>query len=371
MGLFRKRGRQAAERKNIMRSYPSRLAVAVLAWALVVTSAVAAETKKSTSLRITPIVLAVEKTQASIVTIRVPRPGGGKDLIGSGVIFDKRGFIVTNRHVVGGKKSVHVRLHDKTELVGNLVIEDEAWDLAVLQIHADRPLTELAFAPSADVMVGETVIAVGHPFGYHNTVSTGIVSAKGRAITMPSGHTITGLIQTDASINPGNSGGPLLNIDGELIGINVALREGAQGIAFAINAGTVQAVLSKRLSAVVVSNVDHGLKCGEQIDGGEADRQHVVVASVTGRQAGVEAGDKILAIGSQPVSNRFDVERALWFKKAGEQIEVKVVRQSREMTVRLTLLDGNGAAHVASLDDLEPVQVSTGAGYGVPASSRR
>ena len=94
-------------------------------------------------------------------------------------------------------------------------------------------------------MVGETVIAVGHPYGYTNTVSTGIVSAKGREIPMPSGGRLTDLIQTNASINPGNSGGPMLNINGELIGINVALREGAQDIAFALNADTVQKVLSQ------------------------------------------------------------------------------------------------------------------------------
>ena len=96
-------------------------------------------------------------------------------------------------------------------------------------------------------MVGETVIAIGHPFGYTNTVSTGIISALGREITMPEGEVLGNLIQTNASINPGNSGGPLLNINGELIGINVALREGAQGIAFALNADTVQQVLSKHL----------------------------------------------------------------------------------------------------------------------------
>ena len=107
----------------------------------------------------------------------------------------------------------------------------------------------LPLAPVDDLMVGETVIAIGHPFGYTHTVSTGIISALGREITMPTGDVLTGLIQTNASINPGNSGGPLLNINGEFIGINVALREGAQNIAFAINAGTVKSFLQQHLSA--------------------------------------------------------------------------------------------------------------------------
>src|SRR5205085_2088984 len=123
------------------------------------------------------------------------------------------------------------------------------WDLAVLRIRSNKKLAALPLAPVDDLMVGETVIAVGHPFGYTNTVSVGIVSALGREITMPTGDVLNGLIQTNASINPGNSGGPLLNVNGEFIGVNVALREGAQGIAFAINTGTVKSFLRQHLSA--------------------------------------------------------------------------------------------------------------------------
>jgi serine protease Do len=242
-----------------MRYTPSRLA-ALTAALLLVSSARAEESAlpavAKNSLRYNPIVKAVLKTKASVVTIRVPRPGGGKDLIGTGVIFDERGFIITNNHVVAKQSHVNVRLNDGTELSGEVRVVEPRWDLAVVQIVTKRPLQALAFASVGDLMVGETVIAVGHPFGYQNTVSQGIVSALGRDITMPSGDTITGLIQTDASINPGNSGGPLLNIDGELIGINVALREGAQGIAFAINAGTVQTVLSKHMRAQRVAGAE-------------------------------------------------------------------------------------------------------------------
>src|SRR5207237_7199463 len=135
---------------------------------------------------------------------------------------------------VGSGGRVWVGLHDGNDYPAQVVTADEHHDLAILHVQADHRLPALPLGPGSDLLVGETVIAVGHPFGYTNTVSTGIVSALGREITMPTGDTLVNLIQTNASINPGNSGGPLLNINGELIGINVALREGVQGIAFAI-----------------------------------------------------------------------------------------------------------------------------------------
>jgi serine protease Do len=200
-------------------------------------------------------VAAVQKTRASVVKISFARQGG-KDVIGSGVIIDPRGLIVTNAHVVSNNSRVHVRLNDGTNLTGAVLFSEPRWDLAIVQVDAGRPLPALALANVDDLMVGETVIALGHPYGYTDTVSTGIVSALGREITMPNGHTITGLIQADASINPGNSGGALVNIDGELIGINVALRDGAQGIAFALNADLVRGVVAQRLAALGINGIE-------------------------------------------------------------------------------------------------------------------
>jgi serine protease Do len=267
---------------------PSRFAAALLALTLVVSHAsadgiVAASTKQS--LRKSPIVQAVNKTKNSIVTIRVARPGGGKDLLGTGVIFHQDGLIVTNRHVVGSNAHVNVILADRTQLTGLVYKIEPRFDLAIVQIDAGRKLPALALATASDLDVGETVIAIGHPFGYENTVSTGIVSAKDRSITMPTGDTITGLIQTDASINPGNSGGPLLNIDGELIGINVALREGAQGIAFAINADMVSEVLSRHVRFQTVSDVQLPLGRGQHALAGSSQ-------NVNGAGVGVSVGGR-------------------------------------------------------------------------------
>lgn len=294
-----------------------------------------------------PVVEAVRKTRAAIVTIQAPR-ASGRDTTGTGVLVDERGFLVTNRHVLGAARKVKVLLHDGTETVGDTVAVEAAWDLAVVRIRPPRKLQALPLGPAADLMVGETVIAVGHPYGYTNTVSVGIVSALGRTIEMPTGEVLSGLIQTDASINPGNSGGPLLNVNGELIGINVALREGAQGIAFAINAGTVKHVLGKHLSAVRVAGVEHGLTCTEKVVGETGpDRQRLVVAEVGSPV--LKKGDQILAVADRGVSNTFDLERALWDKRPGEQVDLRVLRDGERITLRLTLRSGNGAVPSAAL----------------------
>ncbi|HXG08462.1 MAG TPA: trypsin-like peptidase domain-containing protein [Gemmataceae bacterium] len=292
--------------------------------------------------RETPIVQAVRKTQGAVVSLRVEKKGvyGRKESVGSGVIVDERGYVVTNRHVIASADQIIVRLLDGTDLRARVVAEDPGHDLAILRVQAGRRLQALPLGPASDLMVGETVIAIGHPFGYTNTVSTGIISALGREVTLPSGELLGNLIQINASINPGNSGGPLFNINGELIGINVALRENAQGIAFAINADTVQQVLSRHLSAVNLAKVVHGLRCVETVVPEGAARQQVMVRELvnpTAASAGLKPGDHILRVGDLPVSNRFDVERALWECKAGDKVPLTVARQGKVITVDLTL----------------------------------
>jgi serine protease Do len=254
---------------------------------------------------------------------------------------DERGYAVTNRHVVKNADSLTAVLADHTELRCQLLAEDYDHDLAILRLQSRRKFRALTFAPAADLMVGETVIAVGHPYGYTNTVSRGIVSALGRQITMPEGQDLDGLIQTDASINPGNSGGPLLNINGELIGINVAFREGAQGIAFALNSDTVQQVLSHHLSAGRVARLGHGLKCHEVVTEGGAVRQQLVVDKVSPRSpaaaAGLQPGDVLVRVGDKAVTNRFDLERALWDHRPGDQVPAAILRHGKPASVAIRL----------------------------------
>jgi serine protease Do len=296
--------------------------------------------------RRTPIVEAVAKTRGGIVTVKVEKKGAWsqKHTTGTGVIVEERGYIVTNHHVIAGAERILVRLFDDTELVARVSIEDEQADLAVLRVQPAKPLQALPLGPGSDLMVGETVIAVGHPFGYTNTVSAGIISYVGRDVAMRGGVVMSNLIQVNASINPGNSGGPLLNINGELIGINVALREDAQGIAFAINADTVQQLLTRHLNAQKVAGVQHGLKCRETLVPEGTTRQRVLVKEVVeagpAAKAGLKEGDAILRVAGKAVANRWDLERALWDHKAGDRVELAVLRQGTEVKFGLTLQKG-------------------------------
>jgi len=300
--------------------------------------------------RETPTVLAVRKTKDSIVTIKVAKKTSRKDTVGTGVIVDERGYIVTNRHVIANHVEIKVVLADNTLCLAEVDFEDESNDLAVLKISASRKLKALPLGPATDLMVGEEVIAIGHPYGYINTVSKGIISATGREVEMPGGVILKDLIQITASINPGNSGGPLLNINGELIGINVALRQDAQNIAFALNADTVQRVLTRRLSASRKLGVYHGMDCREKVEPeGEVHSRvlvHDVAENTPAASAGVKEGDEIVKLGDFQIVNRFDVERALWDVRSGETVAVTVVRGGRQVQVPMKI--GGEAQHTAS-----------------------
>ena len=154
-----------------------------------------------------------------------PRVSG----MGTGVIIDGRGYILTNHHVVDKVEGIEVHVADGASYPARVIQYDEGMDLAMLKVEAGRPLPAIVIGTSSDLMVGEEVITIGNAFGYENTVSVGIVSALKRNVTLSDDQVYRNLIQTDAAINPGNSGGPLINIDGELVGINVAVRAGRRG----------------------------------------------------------------------------------------------------------------------------------------------
>jgi serine protease Do len=286
--------------------------------------------------RKTAIVQAVEKTRDGIITLKVTRntDWGRSSVSGTGVIVDERGYAVTNYHVIKNAEKVVVTLSDKSTCEARVVVEEPSQDLAILRLPVKKKLKALVLGPGSDLMVGETVIAIGNPFGFANTVSTGIISALEREITMPSGDTLSNLIQTNASINPGNSGGPLVNINGELIGINVALREGAQGIAFAINVDSVKKVLRKHLSAAKVSKVTHGLAGAEKVAEEGKARQSVVLTRGRGE---LQKGDVLVKVGNLAVSNLFDVERGFWGHKVGDKVKAVVLREGKERTVSVTV----------------------------------
>src|SRR5262249_55403109 len=147
--------------------------------------------------------------------------------MGTGILIDPRGYIVTNQHVVDEVNLLRVRLADGTTASAKVLARDPESDLALLKIDVGRPLPTIPLGTATDLMVAETVIAIGNAYGYEHTVTVGVVSAVGRDVTLNKEMSYKQLIQTDAAINPGNSGGPLLNVHGELVGVNVAIRAGA------------------------------------------------------------------------------------------------------------------------------------------------
>jgi serine protease Do len=251
-----------------------------------------------------------------------------------------------------------------------VVVADANLDLAVVRINHKKSLHALGLlADKDDLLLAEKVIAIGSPYGYEGTVSVGIISALNREVYMPNDVLMKGLIQHNAAINPGNSGGPLVNVNGEVIGVNVAMRDGAQNIAFAINAGIVKDFLNKNLNAKRVAGVEHGIACTEKIVAEVGDRQRVVVKNAADDH--IKAGDEIRMVGALKVGNTFDVERALWHKKPGEQVEVKLVRQGKEVAVMLTLAACQGAGQTAAVNAETPTAPSAAAVANVRSANER
>ena len=209
-------------------------------------------------------------------------------------------------------------------------------DLAVLKVDAPRPLAAIDVGTSSDLMVGESVITIGNAFGYENTVSVGIISALHRDVTLSDDQIYRNLIQTDACINPGNSGGPLINIEGELIGINVAVRAGAQGIGFALPIDEVKRVAAELMSTRRVASTWHGLVTSDQRHG--AKRGVVVLESQPGspaEAAGFRPGDELVRVNEQSIANSIDVERGLLDVRPGRPANVTIRRSGTESALSL------------------------------------
>jgi len=303
--------------------------------------------------RRSPIVEAVAKARPSVVSIssekraaspsrwpfspeesQRPRVSG----MGTGVIIDERGYILTNQHVVDQVQGIEVQLDDGTTLTAKVLQQDVGRDLAMLKIEAGRPLAAMAIGCSADLMVGETVITIGNAFGYEGTTSVGIVSALNRNVTLSDDQIYRNLIQTDAGINPGNSGGPLINVDGELIGVNVATRAGAQGIGFALPIDDVKQIAAEMISTRRLAGTWHGLISGERRIKG---RRQVMLADVQAGSpaeiAGLKAGDEIVRVGDLAIATPLDIERALLDARPGQRRPLVVNRDGHEQSIEIEL----------------------------------
>jgi serine protease Do len=261
--------------------------------------------------------------------------------LGSGFILEKDGYIVTNNHVIEGADEIQVKLNDGKEYRAEIIGADASTDLALIKIKADQALPALPLGDSDKMEIGQWVLAIGSPFGLEHTVTAGIISAKGRVI---GAGPYDDFIQTDASINPGNSGGPLLNMNGEVIGINTAIVNGGDGIGFAIPINIAKAVFEqlKNNGAVTrgwlgvgIQDLDKDLKeyygisqgvlISEVFPGDPADR------------AGILAGDIVLSINGNPVDSSRDLSKQIADLSVKSTAEIKLNRNGKIKTVNVTI----------------------------------
>ena len=308
-----------------------------------------------------------EETKPSVVsifpiqTLGRSREGGGERVpnstgSGSGVIVDPEGHIITNNHVVGEATEVEVRLSDKSKLFAQVIGKDPDTDLAVLKVTSDRPLPAGRFGDSSTVKVGQWVLAVGNPFGLDRTVTLGVVSGVGRENINLSRY--ENFIQTDASINPGNSGGPLFNLRGEIVGINTAIINFAQGIGFAIPSNMAKQVMQQLISKgrVVRAWLGVGLqpltpelskKFG--VEEGEGVLVNEVFEKDPAALAGIKPGDVITKVDGALVDTPNKLSRLVATLPPGSTTSVEVVRDGQRLTVTVALSERRDAVVAASL----------------------
>ena len=263
--------------------------------------------------------------------------------LGSGFIIDAEGYIVTNNHVIENADQIKVKLANEKEFDAELVGRDPKTDLALIKIAASQDLTPLSMGNSDDLAVGSWVVAIGSPFGLEQTVTAGIVSAKGRII---GSGPYDDFIQTDASINPGNSGGPLLNMQGEVVGINTAIVASGQGIGFAIPVNLAAGIIDQLKSSGEVTRGWLGVGI-QDLTPELADyyrlenKKGVLVTHVyeddPADKAGIKPNDVITAVGGQSVATTRDLSSAIADSRIGEKTAITILRNGTEKTVYVKL----------------------------------
>ena len=321
--------------------------------------------------RRTPLVRAVEKVSPAVVNIyttEISRPARNpfrsfgnnlfdqffKDFIpptvnqrrslGSGVLINGEGFILTNEHVISKAAKIHVILSDKQEFDASVIGADIKSDLAIIKINSRKPLPYVEMGRSDDLMIGEQVLTIGNPFGLQHTVTTGIISALNRNIRAGKNMVYSDFIQVDASINPGNSGGPLLNINGSLIGINTAIYQKAEGIGFAIPIDNATRIVDELIRYGKVRRGWLGVSVQEldvQLSRHfKSDRENGVLVvgvadSSPAGKAGLKRGDIIIAIDDHEVKNKSDFRGRMASYTVSSSIRFSILRDGKVKKVRV------------------------------------
>jgi S1-C subfamily serine protease len=285
------------------------------------------------------VVRVAEQLRPAVVNLRGERGRGEGS--GSGILFAPDGFLLTNHHVVHGARRVRVRLNDGQELSGRVVGADPWTDLAVVQAHASG-LPYAPFGDSARLRVGQLVVAIGSPYGFESTVTAGVISALGRTLRSITGHLVDNVIQTDAALNPGNSGGPLVDGRGDVIGINTAIIQPAQGICFAIPINMAKHILPQLLQHGRVVRGYLGIH-GRSLPIPRLLARQFGLTQPTGvavlqvehdgpaDQAGILEEDIIVSLGEQPTATIDDLHKQLMQLPVGIPSPIVLLRGERRL----------------------------------------
>jgi S1-C subfamily serine protease len=294
--------------------------------------------------KVRPSVVQIIARRVSYDIFLRPVPSEG---LASGIIYDSRGYILTNRHVVGEEEDVQVILPDGRKFGGEVMGRDSITDLAVIMIKG-KDLPYASLGDSSKLEIGETVIAIGNALGLEGgpTVTVGVVSAVNRSIGDATGIVLSDLIQTDAAINPGNSGGPLINLKGEVVGINMAVIPSAHGVGFAIAINSAKPVAKELLEigmvvrpwlGIVLITITPGLEALYDLPAEEG----VLVARVEkgnpAAEAGLQTGDIITALAGERVKSVAGLRAVIAKKKLGDRVDLEINRDRKKFTMSLTL----------------------------------
>jgi 2-alkenal reductase len=303
------------------------------------------------------------KVSPAVVRITVTGASGAGDLgvipatgVGSGVIFNSNGWILTNHHVVEGGEKFDVELKDGRVLSGTVYGIDTLTDLAIVKVDATG-LPTAAIGQSDALKVGQLVVAIGSPLGtYSNSVTSGIVSAKGRSITTDGNQSLTNLIQTDAAINPGNSGGPLLDADGNVVGINTAIATNSNGIGFAIPIDIARPIMGQAVAGQELARPYLGIhfvsisrrladednlpvRVGALVGGRDenGDPTAGVEAGTPAAEAGIKDGDIIVSVNGKAIDEGHPLDATLAQFSPGDKVSVEILRDGQHLILQVTL----------------------------------
>ncbi|BAY09252.1 S1C family serine protease [Calothrix sp. NIES-2098] len=300
------------------------------------------------------VISVVEKVSPAVVNIDVQKSPRGRSRYfqsfspevrgnGSGFIFTPDGYILTNAHVVEDASNIEVTLADGRSYAAELIGDDPDRDLAVIRIHAAN-LVAARLGDSQALKVGQLAIAIGHPYGFQTTVTTGVISALGRSFRSSSGKLIENIIQTDAALNPGNSGGPLVTSHGEVIGINTAIAISAQGICFAVPINTAKMVIPALMKGGKVRRgyigiggqnvqISRRIMLFHELSGDTGIFVMYVEPHSPARKAGLQEGDVIVGFNGQQLTSIEDLQKLLTPERVGVRRRVAACRETSQLTI--------------------------------------